>query len=161
MGLHKLSRLLLKEGVNIFFATDSMLMCSGFRLKVCFCGHCFNSSLWILKLIIQCLFVSFTVYSNCFVVLFLRFVKLWRLVKLMQGPFDIFIVYMLISEWLVFVCNVQRKRERKKQCPAVYLLQFVQKNTEEKEKLEETNEEEEGWTFTSQRIKTSKYREYC
>ncbi len=95
-----------------------MLMCSaGFRLKVCFCVHCFNSSLWILKLIIRCLFVSFTVYSNCFVVLFLRFVKLWRLLKLMQGPFDIFIVYMLISERLVFVCNVQRKREREKTMP--------------------------------------------
>lgn len=63
----------------------------------------------------------------------------------MQGLFDIFIVYMLISERLVFLCNVQRKREeKKKQCPAVYLLQFVRENTEKKENLEETNEEEEG-----------------
>lgn len=39
----------------------------------------------------------------------------------------------------------RKKRKKRKQCcDAVYLLKFVWENTEKKEKLEETNEEEEG-----------------
>lgn len=52
-------------------------------------------------------------------------------------------------------------REKKKQCPAVYLLQCVLENTEKTDEVEEKDEEEEGGRFTSQWIKTSKYGESC